>query len=97
MYVAVRFGWQFASVTWTHALAYGATLMLSLYVLAQLYSAAQPTFQNNQLVSAGTDLKGEGVVQYMFDLIYVTWATHLLSLVTDYAWFLYLTVLDIQH
>jgi hypothetical protein len=67
--------------------------MVSLVVLGQLYSGAQPVYTNTELSSAGVDLTGEGVVQYMFDILYVTWFTHLSScLVSDYFWFVYLLV-----
>ncbi|KAJ2717025.1 hypothetical protein H4R19_000280 [Coemansia spiralis] len=44
------------------------------------------------LVDAGADLSAQGLTSYMFDYVYVAWLAHLLSLVTKWAWALFLVI-----
>jgi len=52
----------------------------------------RPRYQEGQLLRAGADLNQAGVTEYMFDIIYISWFVLVLSVVTNLAWFLYLSV-----
>ncbi|KAF8939078.1 hypothetical protein BGZ58_010714 [Dissophora ornata] len=53
----------------------------------------QPRFNSKgELVDAGEDLSQEGLVQYAFDIIYVTWFVHVTSAFWSKAWWFYLTI-----
>lgn len=76
------------SLTYWIMVFYGLSASIALYLTWMLYQTAQPVYQDNQLVSVG-DLNLPGLTQYAFDIIYITWLTHLLAIFTNYAWFLY--------
>lgn len=47
-----------------------------------------------KLIRCGDDLKGEGLFEYMFDCIYITWLIDILMIIlgTNYVWWIYLIV-----
>ncbi|KAJ1942100.1 hypothetical protein FBU59_003300, partial [Linderina macrospora] len=63
------------------------------FLYLNLYKVSQPRYDaGGNLMDAGTDLSQPGLVSYMFDFIYISWATHVLSLVTKWAWGLYMVI-----
>lgn len=45
------------------------------------------------MAKKGEDLSAKGLISYAFDVIYVTWATHVLTaLISGWFWYLYLSV-----
>ncbi|KAF9423054.1 hypothetical protein BGZ94_008407 [Podila epigama] len=53
----------------------------------------QPRYNSKgELVDAGQDLSQEGLVQYAFDIIYVTWFVHVTSAFWSKMWWFYLSI-----
>ncbi|PVV01106.1 hypothetical protein BB560_004488, partial [Smittium megazygosporum] len=93
LYVLFRFIIFYSSLSWKIAVCYFITLAIESYIYVQIYRISQPKFDNDgKLISSGVDLSQPGLISYMFDVIYITWMVHLLSLITVYAWFLYLSI-----
>ncbi|KAJ1856091.1 hypothetical protein LPJ73_002233, partial [Coemansia sp. RSA 2703] len=93
LYLFVRLFLQYSSLRWTEFLLYLVTLALELVLFSSLQSSARPRYDaSGVLVDGGTDLSQPGLVSYMFDYIYVTWFVHVLSLVTRWAWMVYLVI-----
>ncbi|CAK7900595.1 SRP-independent targeting protein 2 [[Candida] anglica] len=46
---------------------------------------------NEKLLSSGDDIKHEGLYEYMFDVVYITWIIDILMVIfgTNYVWWLY--------
>ncbi|KAJ1722982.1 hypothetical protein LPJ53_002648 [Coemansia erecta] len=92
-YLAVRLLFQYSSLTWGTILLYLLTFSLELALYRSLHTTSRPRYDSSGiLVDAGTDLSQPGLVSYMFDYIYISWFVHLLSLVTRWAWWLYLAI-----
>ncbi|KAJ2359334.1 hypothetical protein GGF43_000180 [Coemansia sp. RSA 2618] len=92
-YLFVRVFLQYRSLRWTDVIMYVATGGLELFVYMNLYGVSRPRYDpGGVLVSSGTDLAQPGMVSYMFDYIYISWFVHLLSLLTRWAWALYLVI-----
>ncbi|OLY85798.1 Meiotically up-regulated gene 69 protein [Smittium mucronatum] len=93
IYLLFRFGFGYSGLTWRTILAYGVTLTVESFFYVQLYKISQPKFDSKGLLlSSGEDLSSAGLISYMFDFIYITWAIHLLSLVVSFAWWFYLSI-----
>ncbi|KAJ2658839.1 ndufa8, NADH-ubiquinone oxidoreductase complex I 19kd subunit [Coemansia sp. RSA 1200] len=93
VYIVVRFLLQYTSLGWKEFLMYAATFGLETFIYVNLYQVSRPRYDpGGILVDAGTDLSQPGLVSYMFDYLYVSWFVHLLSLVTRWAWLLYLAI-----
>ncbi|PVU98312.1 hypothetical protein BB559_001682 [Furculomyces boomerangus] len=90
VYIFFTFILGWSTLSYKVVIAYFITLALESFLYIQLYKISQPRFDSaGNLLSPGDDLTSPGLISYMFDIIYVTWATHLLSLFHIYAWWLY--------
>ncbi|KAF9348129.1 hypothetical protein BGX26_000430 [Mortierella sp. AD094] len=75
------------------ALGYFFTAGLSVFLYVQINAMGRPRHNaNGELVSAGEDLSQEGLVQYAFDIIYVTWFVHVTSALWSKMWWFYLSI-----
>ncbi|KAK6457892.1 uncharacterized protein RJT20DRAFT_27328 [Scheffersomyces xylosifermentans] len=56
--------------------------------------SGRPTYHNNKLIRSGEDIHHEGLYEYFFDVIYVTWLLDILMVIfgTNYVWLLYLVI-----
>lgn len=63
----------------------------------QLESVGTPRFdEKGGVITSGSDLGQEGLTEYMFDVIYLTWGIQILvAFTTTYAWWLYLLVISL--
>ncbi|KAJ2398713.1 hypothetical protein GGI23_003082 [Coemansia sp. RSA 2559] len=92
-YIVVRFLLQFGSLGWKEFVMYAVTFGLESFIYVNLYQVSRPRYDpGGILVDAGTDLSQPGLVSYMFDYLYVSWFVHSLSLLTRWAWLLYLAI-----
>lgn len=76
-------------------LLYGLFVLPSLLCQYALERSGRPRYKpgSGQLLSAGEDLAASGLTEYMFDLVWVTWACQLLViLVGDAGWFLWAAI-----
>eukprot|EP00735_Rhodelphis_limneticus_P004615 TRINITY_DN16226_c0_g1::TRINITY_DN16226_c0_g1_i1::g.6460::m.6460 TRINITY_DN16226_c0_g1::TRINITY_DN16226_c0_g1_i1::g.6460 ORF type:complete len:176 (-),score=13.67,sp/Q54UB0/TM208_DICDI/36.31/7e-32,DUF788/PF05620.6/5.9e-42,2TM/PF13239.1/0.0014,2TM/PF13239.1/1.3e+03,2TM/PF13239.1/1.5e+04,Sugar_transport/PF06800.7/0.0034,Sugar_transport/PF06800.7/2.7e+03,DUF2919/PF11143.3/0.025,DUF2919/PF11143.3/3.5e+03,DUF3040/PF11239.3/0.16,RseC_MucC/PF04246.7/1.5,RseC_MucC/PF04246.7/3.1e+02 TRINITY_DN16226_c0_g1 len=56
-------------------------------------SAASPTFsRDGELLDAGSDLSGKGLIEYAFDILYITWFAQTLGLFSDWGLLVYLLI-----
>ncbi|KAJ2488908.1 hypothetical protein IWW37_004445 [Coemansia sp. RSA 2050] len=93
LYIIVRFILQYRSINWTEAILYLVTVVIESFLYLNLYKVSRPRYDpGGILIDSGTDLSQPGLVSYMFDFIYVSWLVHLLSLLTKWAWCLYLAI-----
>ncbi|KAJ1961870.1 hypothetical protein GGI12_002997 [Dipsacomyces acuminosporus] len=93
IYLFVRFVLQYSSINWTESIAYFLTLALESFIYFTLYQSSRPRYDpGGVLLDPGADLSQPGLISYMFDFIYISWAVHLLSLVAKWAWFLYAAI-----
>ncbi|KAJ2908308.1 hypothetical protein GGI21_003015, partial [Coemansia aciculifera] len=93
VYILVRFILQYRSINWTETILYLFTVAIESFLYVNLYKMSRPRYDpGGILISSGTDLSQPGLVSYMFDYIYVSWLVHLLSLLTKWAWALYLAI-----
>ncbi|KAJ2053241.1 hypothetical protein GGI03_000564 [Coemansia sp. RSA 2337] len=93
LYILVRFVLQYRSINWTETILYLATVAIESFLYLNLYKVSRPRYDpGGILIDSGTDLSQPGLVSYMFDYIYVSWLVHLLSLLTKWAWCLYLAI-----
>ncbi|KAI8326113.1 DUF788-domain-containing protein [Martensiomyces pterosporus] len=93
LYLFVRFVLQYQSTNWTESIMYFLSLALESFIYLNLYKTSRPRYDpGGVLLDAGTDLSQPGLISYMFDFIYISWAVHLLSLVTKWAWVLYVVI-----
>lgn len=51
-------------------------------------------FGNNRMLKSGDEIKGEGLFEYMFDVIYVTWILDVLMVIfgSNKVWWLYAAI-----
>ncbi|KAJ2776773.1 hypothetical protein GGI15_004740 [Coemansia interrupta] len=92
-YLVIRLFFQYSTLGWGETLMYLVTLLIELLLYRSLYMTSRPRYDTTgALVDAGTDLSQPGLVSYMFDYIYISWFVHLLSLVTRWAWMVYLAI-----
>ncbi|KAJ2059970.1 hypothetical protein GGI17_004082 [Coemansia sp. S146] len=93
LYILVRFVLQYRSINWTETILYLVTVVIESFLYLNLYKVSRPRYDpGGILIDSGTDLSQPGLVSYMFDYIYVSWLVHLLSLLTKWAWGLYLAI-----
>ena len=73
---------------------YILSFSLAGYLQFQLESVGRPKFdERGAVVQTGSDLGQQGLTEYMFDVLYLTWGIQVLvALTTVYAWWLYLLV-----
>ncbi|KAJ1815522.1 hypothetical protein LPJ60_005685 [Coemansia sp. RSA 2675] len=93
LYIIIRFVFQYRSINWTETILYLVTVVVESFLYLNLYKVSRPRYDpGGILIDSGTDLSQPGLVSYMFDYIYVSWLVHLLSLLTKWAWCLYLAI-----
>ncbi|CAG8487415.1 14924_t:CDS:2 [Gigaspora rosea] len=75
------------------ALLYFATLSISIYLGLELNKLGTPRYGPRGNVEwSGIDLSSKGSIDYMFDVIYVTWAVHIGSMFYEGFWLFYLLI-----
>lgn len=58
-----------------------------------LYATGSPSYVNGQLKSSGDDLDAEGLMQYMWDVIWVTWGTYVTVMIFgNWGWWLWVSL-----
>ncbi len=76
---------------WVYALSLIPSIFLSRYLERIGSPRRDPT--TGALISAGEDLSRPGIIEWAFDVVYITWACQLASgAFGDWVWWLYLVV-----
>ncbi|KAK5799431.1 hypothetical protein F5H01DRAFT_357453 [Linnemannia elongata] len=92
-YIFYRIVYHWSSFGFKLAAGYTVTAGLTFFLYTQINAMSQPRYNTRgELVDAGQDLSQEGLVQYAFDIIYVTWFVHVLSAFWSKAWWFYLAI-----
>jgi len=78
--------------TFWNYVGWGFAFLASMGCYVMLRMSAKCRYEGNTLVSAGEDLRGGGLLSYVFDLFCVIAFVQLLSCLTNYAWYLLLIV-----
>ncbi|KAF9421348.1 hypothetical protein BGZ76_003981, partial [Entomortierella beljakovae] len=92
-YIFYRIIYHWSTFGFKLGFGYFATAGLTVLLYTQINSMGRPRYNNNgELVHAGEDLNQEGLIQYAFDIIYVTWFVHVTSAFWAKMWWSYLTI-----
>jgi hypothetical protein len=93
-FILVRLVLRRSSSTYSLYIMYFLTAALAGWIQLQLESVGKPIFdERGGIIQSGSDLAQAGVTEYMFDILYSTWAIQMfVAFTTGYAWWLYLVV-----
>ncbi|KAF9191159.1 hypothetical protein BGZ50_009593 [Haplosporangium sp. Z 11] len=92
-YIFYRIIYHWSTFGFKLALGYLFTAGLSVLLYTQINAMGRPRFNSKgELADAGEDLSQEGLVQYAFDIIYVTWFVHVTSALWSKMWWFYITI-----
>jgi hypothetical protein len=93
LFVAIRVAWMWPSFTATDGWMYGLCASLSALIIQQMNSMSRATYDTyGSLKSEGMDLNSPGLIQYLFDLVYLCWLSQLMAVFTRYGWFVLVIV-----
>jgi hypothetical protein len=91
VYAVVRLWLKSSSLTWGHYAGFAATLTAHGICYLSIAAVGRPVVQNGSVIDGGGDLS-KGVIQYYFDILYVTGFVQILSAFTDWGWYVFLLV-----
>ncbi|GJJ77281.1 hypothetical protein EMPS_09640 [Entomortierella parvispora] len=92
-YFFYRIIYHWSSFGFGLAISYLLTAGLTIVLYFQINAMGQPRYNSKgELVDAGQDLTQEGLVQYAFDIIYVTWFVHVTSAFWSKMWWFYISI-----
>lgn len=87
----VRLWLRRSSVVNAHYAGFATTLAANGIAYLSIAAVGRPTIQGGVVVDGGGDLS-KGVIQYYFDLVYVTGFVQVLAAFTDWGWYVLLLV-----
>jgi len=91
VFAVVRLWLKSSTLTWGHYAGFAATLAVHGISFLSIAAVGRPLIQNGVVVDGGGDLS-KGVIQYYFDVLYVTGFVQVLAAFTDWGWYLFLVV-----
>ncbi|KAG0365921.1 hypothetical protein BGZ54_006049 [Gamsiella multidivaricata] len=92
-YIFYRIIYRWSTFGFTLALGYLFTAGLTVFFYMQINAMGRPRYNSKgELADAGEDLSQEGLIQYAFDIIYVTWFVHVTSAFWSKMWWFYLAI-----
>ncbi|KAG0289380.1 hypothetical protein BGZ98_003849, partial [Dissophora globulifera] len=92
-YIAYRIIYHWSTFGFKLALGYSVTAGLTVFLYNQINVMGRPRYNSKgELSDAGEDLMQEGLIQYAFDIIYVTWWVHVTSAFWSKMWWFYLAI-----
>jgi len=93
IYILVRMVFFWSSFGTWHWIGFVGTTAVYWFCYSSLSSMAKPTFdEQGKLLDGGGNLSGGGLVEYYFDVIYVSAFVQLSSILTDWMWLSYLVI-----
>ncbi|RKP20506.1 DUF788-domain-containing protein [Rozella allomycis CSF55] len=93
LHIFFRFIVFYSSLKFSHVVLYSVTGSIGLILFYQLKSMAKPEYNSKgDILHGGYNLNDDGLVQYMFDVIYVTWFVHVTTILHDNFWYFYLLI-----
>lgn len=91
VFAVVRLWLKSSTLAWGHYAGFAATLAVHGISFLSIAAVGRPLIQNGVVVDGGGDLS-KGVIQYYFDVLYVTGFVQVLAAFTDWGWYLFLVV-----
>jgi len=78
------------SISW---LGFGVTLVIYILCYSWMAAVAAPSYDGQGgLTDGGADLRMGGIVEYLFDLIYITAFVQVTSVFSDWLWLTFLVI-----
>jgi hypothetical protein len=94
IYVVLRLGVRYRSVSWKHGLGLCVTSAAYKLVYDQLAAMAKPSYDTitGELTDGGFDMSTGGLCSYLHDILYITAFVQIASILSDKFWFAYLVI-----
>lgn len=87
----VRLWLKSSTLTWGHYAGFAATVAVHAVCYLSIAAVGRPLVQNGAVVDGGGDLS-KGIIQYYFDVLYITGFVQILAAFTDWGWYVFLLV-----
>jgi hypothetical protein len=89
----LHFIWHFSSVRFWDWVGLAVFSAINFFVYLGLRAYARPTLNDEgEIVSPGSDLNQKGLIEYHWDLLYVTWFVQITSLYSKWFWLVMLVI-----
>ncbi|OLL26646.1 putative RING finger protein, partial [Neolecta irregularis DAH-3] len=91
-FITFRGIFNYTTISKSVILAYLITSFISLLFQLQIYWMTRPVYDGKKVLNLHLpDLNGDGltVAAYMLDVCYISWAIHVLAIISDRAWVLF--------
>ncbi|GBB85164.1 hypothetical protein RclHR1_11710006 [Rhizophagus clarus] len=93
IYILYQVLYNFNTFTFWLATGYLVTIGITLFLWKQLVTYGSPKFSSDgSVIWPGEDLNSEGLIAYMFDIIYITWFVHITSMFFVWTWYILLVI-----
>lgn len=91
VYVVLRLGFRFRSVSWRHGVGFCITSAIYKVLYGQLAGMAKPEIDEatGEILDGGFDMNTGGLCSYMHDVLYITSFLQIASILSDKFWYLY--------
>eukprot|EP01125_Pyxidicula_operculata_P000560 TRINITY_DN10567_c0_g1_i1.p1 TRINITY_DN10567_c0_g1~~TRINITY_DN10567_c0_g1_i1.p1 ORF type:complete len:170 (+),score=21.47 TRINITY_DN10567_c0_g1_i1:34-543(+) len=92
IYILYKFVYNWESVTgwgWFTGAIFG---FINLYVYMSLKRFARPVTDGDEVISPGIPLDTPGLVEYHWDFLYITWATQLVTMFSNWGWLIFTVI-----
>ncbi|KAG0224126.1 hypothetical protein BGX31_008187 [Mortierella sp. GBA43] len=92
-YIFYRIVYHWSTFGWKLGFGYFFTAGLSIFLYTQIDAIGRPRYNDKgELAGSIEDLTQEGLIQYAFDIIYVTWFVHVTSAFWSKMWWFYISI-----
>eukprot|EP01121_Diplochlamys_sp_Union-15-3_P010228 TRINITY_DN2851_c0_g1_i4.p1 TRINITY_DN2851_c0_g1~~TRINITY_DN2851_c0_g1_i4.p1 ORF type:complete len:186 (+),score=27.32 TRINITY_DN2851_c0_g1_i4:48-560(+) len=92
-FLLIRVIWWWPSFTWLHIIGSTILLIANWYCFSSLKAYAKPSYsESGELIDGGADLDMKGLVEYHWDVLYITWFCFVTTLISDWFWLVFLVV-----
>jgi hypothetical protein len=89
-----RVGYHYESFSFWHGVGLGYFVLIYYFAYRHLSGFANPQYDaTGDITYPGEDLGGKGLIEYYWDIVYVSWFTQVTSMFSN--WF-YLTLLAVS-
>ncbi|KAI9199754.1 uncharacterized protein BJ171DRAFT_585040 [Polychytrium aggregatum] len=95
IYIIWRFAVRYSSISIWHIVGFVLVEGSLFFIYTQLQAFSRPSYEtgSNVVRDGGADLKSEGMIAYMFDVIYIGLFVLITSaFISDYFWWTFLVI-----
>lgn len=94
LYVFLRVGARYRSLSWLHGLGFVATSAIYKVLYGQLAGMAKADVDEatGEILDGGFDMSTGGLCSYMHDVLYITCFVQVASILSDKFWYLFLVI-----